>query len=79
MTPDRKSYRNTLDIVNYFITDEPEFSQMCFYMVGRAGFEPATLGLKDRYSSQLSYRPMSGPPGQIRTDTSLIKSQVRYH
>ena len=52
---------------------------MCFYMVGRAGFEPATLGLKDRYSSQLSYRPMSGPPGQIRTDTSLIKSQVRYH
>lgn len=30
---------------------------MCFYMVGVVGLEPTTLGLKDRYSSQLSYTP----------------------
>ena len=36
-------------------------------MVGRAGFEPATLGLKDRYSSQLSYRPVFGTSGGDRT------------
>ena len=71
-------YRNTLDIGDRSLTDEPEFSQICFYMVGRVGFEPTTLGLKVRYSSQLSYRPMSGPPLWNRTTSWTLSRLIGY-
>ena len=44
-------YRNTLDIGDRSLTDEPEFGQICLHMVGRIGFEPMTNGLKVRCST----------------------------
>ena len=49
------------------------------FLYGR-GTENRTLiyGLKARYFAVKLY-PHIGPLSRIRTDTSLIKSQVRYH
>ncbi len=47
-------------------------------MVGARGFEPRTGGLKVRCDTISPYS-VYGPYRRIRTDTSLIKSQVRYH
>ena len=33
-------YVNTLDIGDYSLTDEPEFSQICLHVVGAQGLEP---------------------------------------
>ena len=51
---------------------------MCFYMVvGLLGFEPRIGRLKVCCDNRFTTIP-DGPYRQIRTDTSLIKSQVRY-
>lgn len=47
-------------------------------MVGPEGFEPSPGGLKVRCAKPLTLRSRIGPYRRIRTDTSLIKSQVRY-
>ena len=44
-------------------------------MVASAGIEPATLGLVDRYSAQLSYEATRiGGAGRVRTDYIQINS-----
>lgn len=40
------------------------------YLVGVVGFEPTTLGLKVRYSSQLSYTP--GAVSELNARSHLI-------
>ena len=46
-------------------------------MVGKTGFEPATLWSQTRCATKLRYFP-NGVPGETRTPNLLIRSQTLY-
>ena len=49
-------------------------------MVGKTGFEPATLWSQTRCATKLRYFPskINGVPGETRTPNLLIRSQTLY-
>ena len=48
-----------------------------YFMVGKTGFEPATLWSQTRCATKLRYFP-NGVPGETRTPNLLIRSQTLY-
>ena len=56
----------------------PELLNLLFQTMGQAGIEPATSGLKDRYSDQLSYWPQLMRPGLCpRRDSNPDRALIR--